>query len=259
MSELTIWEQIAAPLDPSEIKVRDAGKTQVPYIDKTSVEIRLNTVCPGDWHFQVTPIVVPADGSKGSWVVKGTLTIQGVTREDFGMNDNETSFDPPKAAVSDALKRCAALFGFARELAEDPKGSIAKMQGTQTGKSNGNGKPPQAAPKPATAAPTQGNGSSQGEAPESATEGQGAPETDEQKWATLRPLEMSKLSGQELYFIQSHAWSWIGMNHSKHFNNRWLKRFPGAKTLKDIPGTVGDFLMAMADAVAAEPDERPAE
>lgn len=231
-----IWDAIAAPLDPSEIKFRNQSGTDIPYIDRTTVEMRLNSVCPGDWHFQVTPIVVP-DGSKGQWVVKGTLTIHGVTREDFGMNDNENSFDPPKAAVSDALKRCAALFGLGRELAEDPKAAVAKAKGTQAG---GRYTPPKASKAPQTPP-----------APASAAE----PVVKEQSDAlpttpsdvTLPPPDapMASLSGKALYDIQANAWMALNMNHPKHFENRWKQRY-NVKNLKDIPGTFGDFMTIMA-------------
>lgn len=114
-----IWDAIAAPLDPRDIKTREIKGVIIRYIDRTTVEERLNSVCPGDWHMMVTPILVPNDFT-GKWVVKVSLTICGVTREEFGMNDNETAFDPPKAAVSDGFKRCASLYGLGRELYHDP-------------------------------------------------------------------------------------------------------------------------------------------
>lgn len=150
-----IWDAIAAPLDPSQIKSKPSFYTDkatgkkvegksISYIDKTTVEERLNSVVPGDWHFQVTPIVVPTNGSDGQWVVKGSLTICGVTREDFGVNEQEDRFDPPKAAVSDALKRCAALFGLGREL-------VPGHGSTPAGRST-NVKPSKPIQKPAVAA-----------------------------------------------------------------------------------------------------------
>lgn len=109
-----VWAAIAAPLDPRQIKTRKHDG--VKYISRADVINRLNNVCPDDWHFQVQMISKP---DTGGWVAKGTLTILGVTREDFGMPNNADHFDPPKAAASDALKRCASQFGFAIELYGD--------------------------------------------------------------------------------------------------------------------------------------------
>lgn len=112
------WAAIAAPLDPKQIKVRKQGNANIRYISREDVIYRLNQVCPGEWNFRTEPITTP-QGAAGQWVVKGILTIRGVTREDFGMPANDEHFDPPKAAVSDALKRCASQFGFALELYGD--------------------------------------------------------------------------------------------------------------------------------------------
>lgn len=141
MSEQTIWDLIAAPLDPKDIKTKTVRykdkKTQewkefsTRYIDRTTVETLLNTVAPGLWHFQCEVISRPEYGTDGEWVVKGVLTIDGVTREDFGMNDNVEDFDPPKAAVSDAFKRCASLFGLGRELYR-PAGAKTTATGRPT-------------------------------------------------------------------------------------------------------------------------------
>jgi len=123
MSENDVWTRIAAPLVKGQIKTRQVFNkksntaTNIRYISRDSVIYRLNQVCPGDWHFEVEMISTPGTG--GSWVAKGRLTICGVVREDFGVPENADMFDPPKAAASDALKRCASQFGFALELYGD--------------------------------------------------------------------------------------------------------------------------------------------
>lgn len=153
MSELTIWQQLAAPLEPGSIKKRKQEYTrngekksfEVSYIDARTVIERLNAVVPGDWHFENELISMPCDASNGKWVIKGRLTVNGCVHEDFGMNDNEDAFDPPKSAVSDALKRCAVHFGIGMELypGHAPK---AEQRGPSTNvkPQNAPQKPPQA-------------------------------------------------------------------------------------------------------------------
>lgn len=117
MNDNELWEAIAAPLDPRQIKTRVQGKTTIRYISREDVIYRLNQVCPGEWEFRTELVATPSTGNM--WVVKGILTIRGVTHEDYGIPNNDEHFDPPKAAVSDALKRCASQFGFALELYGD--------------------------------------------------------------------------------------------------------------------------------------------
>lgn len=118
-----ILTAISAPIHPSEIKTRKQGTATIRYITARTVMNRLDEVALGLWEFRVTPVQVPTgnsgpDGKKqgGQYVMRGSLTICGITREDLGMNDNMENFDPAKAAASDALKRCAVQFGFGREL-----------------------------------------------------------------------------------------------------------------------------------------------
>lgn len=79
---------------------------------------RLDAVCPNDWTFDVD--LVPG----ASLVVKGQLTVAGLTRCDLGeAGDGEAA--SPKGAASDALKRCAVHFGIGRYLYELPKTWVA--------------------------------------------------------------------------------------------------------------------------------------
>jgi Rad52/22 family double-strand break repair protein len=119
--EMTIWDLLAEPLNPGDIKTKHydtkRGDTlNISYIDMQTALDRLNAVCPGDWQFTADVISSPQEGASGQWVVRGTLVIAGVSRTDFGINDNLESYDPPKAALSDAFKRCARQFGIGGEL-----------------------------------------------------------------------------------------------------------------------------------------------
>jgi hypothetical protein len=137
-----VLAEVAKQLAPEQIKVKSGrGDGAQRYIDARDVIARLNAVCPADWSFDHEVISRPAplpnwfelspdeakrvrdkDAKKGlprdKWVVKATLTICGISRSDNGTNESDDGFDPEKAAVSDALKRCAAKFGFAIELYE---------------------------------------------------------------------------------------------------------------------------------------------
>jgi hypothetical protein len=112
--------RLADPFRPDQVRwkpqvVTDSGKAlAVPYVDPRVVTERLDQVVGGDWSFHWEPLGVQGD----RLVVKSSLTIRGVTREDVGehvLSDREQA-DPWKSAVSDALKRAAVHFGVGRYL-----------------------------------------------------------------------------------------------------------------------------------------------
>ncbi len=121
-----IFAALAAPLDPSRIKTRKQKDTTIRYIDARTVIDRLNEVVPGQWHFTTELLHVPTGEQGSKWVFKGRLVVLDCVQEDVGMNDNEDYFDPPKSAVSDALKRCAVHFGIGTELYGNAAPSAAK-------------------------------------------------------------------------------------------------------------------------------------
>jgi hypothetical protein len=115
-----LLERLAEPFRSDQVRwkpqvVTDAGKAlAVPYVDPRVVTERLDQVAGGDWSFHWEPLGVQGD----RLVVKSSLTILGVTREDVGehvLSDREQA-DPWKSAVSDALKRAAVHFGVGRYL-----------------------------------------------------------------------------------------------------------------------------------------------
>lgn len=120
MNDITIWQQIAAPLDPKQIKTRQQSNATIRYIDARDVINRLNEVAPGQWEDMYRVQQRPPDGVEdGLWVVECTLTIQGVSRSDVGLAEKGTWGGAAKAAYSDALKRAAVKFGFGVELYGD--------------------------------------------------------------------------------------------------------------------------------------------
>lgn len=124
--------QLEAPFDPAEIDFRpaDFGNQVVAFIDGEAVIRRLNAVFgPLGWGFDFEALVIaPAQPRKEGgkvlahdvvWVAKGVLSVLGaMPHSDLGDAEaNETS----KAAVTDALKRCAVQLGIGLYLRGFPK------------------------------------------------------------------------------------------------------------------------------------------
>lgn len=120
MTDTEIAAALTAPFDPMEVDFRPGTGSQVlAYIDVTTAERRLTAVFgPLGWSFTWDPLVISAGQARSKtsdppphdvvWIVRGTLTIGESVHSDVGDADaNETT----KAAVSDALKRCAAQIG----------------------------------------------------------------------------------------------------------------------------------------------------
>lgn len=122
---MTDWVGLAEPFPDEEVKHRQGpGGMSFSYIDARAVAQRLDdTVGPANWEFTCT--VIP-----GSDIVKGRLMIRHedgwATREDHGYPNSDRDDEPIKAATSDALKRCAVLFGIGRHLYEDNKPGQAR-------------------------------------------------------------------------------------------------------------------------------------
>jgi hypothetical protein len=108
---MTDWARLAEPFDASDIQQRPGrGGMTFDYVDARAVAQRLDdVVTPTGWEF--TCSVIP-----GSDIVKGRLVIDGIAREDHGYPNSDSDDEPIKSATSDALKRCAVLFGIGRHL-----------------------------------------------------------------------------------------------------------------------------------------------
>ena len=121
-----IGRELAAPFAAKDVKTKPGrGREQVSYVDARTVAERLDAVVgPENWAFDWQPMIVNEDAIH---VVKGTLTIYGISKSDIG--DSE-KIEPNKGAVSDALKRAAVLWGIGRYLYG---GGAAPAQPQQTG------------------------------------------------------------------------------------------------------------------------------
>lgn len=115
-SQPDIWKALAEPFPDDAVKQRPGrGNMTFSYVDARAVMQRLDDVLtPAGWDF--TSAVIP-----GTDIVKGTLTIASMTREDYGYPNSDHDEEPVKAASSDALKRCAVMFGIGRHLYGDNK------------------------------------------------------------------------------------------------------------------------------------------
>ena len=100
---------------PQVVKVDEGYALMVAYVDARWVAQRLDEATDGDWHFTFDVL----DKTTDSVVIKGCVTACGITREDVGEYKRERQGDDMemfKAAVSDAFKRAAVMFGVGREL-----------------------------------------------------------------------------------------------------------------------------------------------
>ena len=124
------WPKLAEPFTEADVKERQGPKQHdgncekrygrcqlqhrmLSYVDARAVMQRLDDVLsPSGWDF--TSTVIP-----GTDIVRGELTIGGVVRVDYGYPNSDQDEEPVKAASSDALKRCAVMFGIGRHLYSD--------------------------------------------------------------------------------------------------------------------------------------------
>lgn len=107
-----ISSELSAQFEPASVQWLPQGEREpgtkvqlIAYLDVRYVAARLDRVCPG-WSFDWEPVSINSNGEVTA--AKGTLTIAGCSRSDVGISG---TLEPSKGAVSDALKRCAVLFG----------------------------------------------------------------------------------------------------------------------------------------------------
>jgi recombination DNA repair RAD52 pathway protein len=159
---------LEAKLDPNLIKKRKQGNTELSYIGGHTVIRMLNEAFSYRWSYEiVTEEIVPSLPKVNKYAkpgegpepqppvakVLGRLTVPGLgVKEQYGSKviiggatEQEASF---KSASTDALKKCATLFGIGLELYDDD----TIPENTSTGGSGYQGKPssPAAPSKPAT-------------------------------------------------------------------------------------------------------------
>ena len=114
-------ELLEKPFEKEQIKQRKGnfGDT-IDYVETHTVIQRLNDAFEGQWSFEI----LSQETTAGEVIVLGKLTVEGISKTQFGSNKITTSKqgevismgDDWKAAGSDALKKSASLFGIGLHL-----------------------------------------------------------------------------------------------------------------------------------------------
>jgi len=138
-------EILEKPFAPEQIKRRQGTNGDVlDYIEGCAVIQRLNECFDAEWIFEVQDHRI----YDGEVVVLGKLTLQGISKSQFGKSritrskkDNSiiSLGDDLKAAATDCLKKCATLFGVGLHLYFDATQTTSKANGTGNGSGDGNG------------------------------------------------------------------------------------------------------------------------
>ncbi len=143
---------IESRLDPSWIKQRDTGYgKKLDYIEGARVIEILNTAFDYQWSFEIIDSqIIQAephrDAPQGKYVlVLGKLTVPGLgvkmaygSKIIVGKTSEQESVH--KAAMTDALKKCATLFGVAKELYLDDDDTPARPAAAPRAESSTNNK-----------------------------------------------------------------------------------------------------------------------
>jgi len=135
-------DALTRPFTPEQIRQREGrGGKMLDYLETHAVITRLNEAFAGAWSFEV----VDYKTMEGEIVVHGKLTAGGQVKAQFGSadihrlkgQDGERGApvsigDDLKAAASDALKKCATLFGVGLHLYDKPQAAQRPPQQRQT-------------------------------------------------------------------------------------------------------------------------------
>jgi hypothetical protein len=100
------------------------GGIVIAYVDARLVVEHLNKVCPHLWRMRTEIASLP--GQEKGLKVKCHMEVDGIPREDVGVGTGPEAY---KAAHSDALKRCAKLYGVGVSLHAIPQIKLFKGEG----------------------------------------------------------------------------------------------------------------------------------
>lgn len=126
-NNLTIQELIGGPTPKEHVKQREGSFGMVfDYVEPGYVISKLNAAFGGAWSFE-TELVATETLKGGHIIVKGRLTVGQTVREQFGSAQLKMTKEEPrrvvgevgdsvKMAASDALKKCASLYGLALDV-----------------------------------------------------------------------------------------------------------------------------------------------
>jgi len=125
------------PFDTTVIKTRkNRYGESLNYVEGSHYIRRLNEAFGYNWSFEIVDMKVLKD----EVIVLGKLTADGITKMQYGTsgesaNDDRLFGDKVKAAGTDALRKCASLFGLGLHLYE---GSSHNGSSDSNSKGNGN-------------------------------------------------------------------------------------------------------------------------
>jgi hypothetical protein len=139
-------EVLTRPFDPAQIRQREGrGGKMLDYLETHAVITRLNEAFNGAWSFEV----VDYKTMEGEIIVQGKLTAGGQVKAQFGSADIHRARgedgqkgapvsigDDLKAAASDALKKCATLFGVGLHLYDRPQAAQRPAQQRPAGQAD---------------------------------------------------------------------------------------------------------------------------
>ena len=152
-STADMLKALGTPFPKNALKQRAGGGGKpFTYVETHTVIHRLNSATNGEWNFHVRETQWRGD----LLIVLGELTIPGLgTRSGFGVQkvSDRGGEDLVKGAVSDALKKCATLFGTGLEL----YGSDYEAEAVESPVERPNA-PQKATQPPATPTPINANG-----------------------------------------------------------------------------------------------------
>src|SRR5438132_12730756 len=140
-------ELLEKPFSPDQIKQREGLYGDVlDYVEGSAVIQRLNDAFNAEWTFEVLDHHI----YEKEVVVLGKLTAQGIAKCQFGKSKitrtKETKAevsigDDLKAAVTDAIKKCATLFGIGLHLSFENGNGDEKSTVANKGNGKNNGEP----------------------------------------------------------------------------------------------------------------------
>ncbi len=135
---------LSQPFDESVIKTKKGMYgDDVRYVSASVVQKRLNDVLEGKWSFSVQGYEIVGD----ECLVLGSLTIDGVTKQQYGVSKLTKGDDGSytslgtdiKSSSADSLKRCAAGFGVLDSLYGKSIKAEKQPEKKEEPKNNGNG------------------------------------------------------------------------------------------------------------------------
>lgn len=195
-------------LNPAWIEQRTQGGSKLSYIPGHIAIHLLNKAFDGNWSFEILEHgVIGEPGKKGSFLfVKARLEVPGLgVREQFGNQGfmgNMMDEHIFKGATTDALKKCASMFGVALELYGDAEGLVEGYHNLPDDVANG----PQVPQQPVTqmasemvakddlAKPKADAAPAVAEAPKKKASGMGWEKEDVEQLKTYR-TELGRLQG----------------------------------------------------------------